>query len=113
MKSFNGYRSWNVWNVVLWMNNDETLYRLGRDIIQHVIDNWETNPLHGKVYSNQEKINIAARRLYSCINAFGKKEKTPDGASFNRISLKTWVEREFEGVEESDIYKKCQRLGLV
>jgi|TARA_R100000482_G_scaffold35972_1_gene12089 hypothetical protein len=115
MKSFGKYRSWNVWNVTLWMDNDETNYRLGRSVVEHVIRNWDKNRLHGKVYSNQEKIDIATSRLFRYMNDWrsGKLEKTPDGASFNRISLRTWVEEQFEDVEESEEYKKCERLGLV
>jgi hypothetical protein len=26
-KPYNGHRSWNAWNVALWLNNDESLYR--------------------------------------------------------------------------------------
>lgn len=26
--AFNGYRSWAQWNVALWLNNDEGLYRM-------------------------------------------------------------------------------------
>lgn len=28
MPKFNGHRNWNHWNVSLWINNDETLYRM-------------------------------------------------------------------------------------
>lgn len=27
MKTFNGHRNYNAWNVSLWLNNDEGLYR--------------------------------------------------------------------------------------
>lgn len=27
MTKFNGYKNWNHWNVSLWINNDEGLYR--------------------------------------------------------------------------------------
>lgn len=27
MKEFQGHRSWNAWNVYLWIHNDEMLYR--------------------------------------------------------------------------------------
>lgn len=26
MKEYNGHRSWNAWNVSLWINNDKSLY---------------------------------------------------------------------------------------
>lgn len=28
-KPYNGHRNWNHWNVSLWLNNDEGLYRDG------------------------------------------------------------------------------------
>lgn len=28
-KPYNGHRNWNHWNVSLWLNNDENLYRSG------------------------------------------------------------------------------------
>jgi hypothetical protein len=27
MAKFNGHKNWNHWNVSLWINNDETLYK--------------------------------------------------------------------------------------
>ncbi len=36
MKQYNGHRSWNAWNVSLWLHNDEGLYRAMLDYItQH------------------------------------------------------------------------------
>lgn len=29
-KGFNGHKNWNHWNVSLWINNDEGLYRTAR-----------------------------------------------------------------------------------
>lgn len=31
MPAFNGHKSWNAWNVSLWLNNDERLYRMMQD----------------------------------------------------------------------------------
>ena len=110
MKSYEGYRSWNASNVSLWLNNDENYYRLGRDIVEHVIDKWDRNPLHGQIYSNQEKIEIATGILFDKINKYNWRNpkilKTPDGASFNHSSLKIWIESQFEGEPESELYQK-------
>lgn len=34
MAQYNGYPSWNAWNVSLWINNDEGLYNLCRDAVR-------------------------------------------------------------------------------
>ena len=30
--SYNGFKNWNEWNAVLWLNNDEGLYRYLRGL---------------------------------------------------------------------------------
>lgn len=34
MPKYNGHRNWNHWNVSLWINNDEGLYRLAQECIK-------------------------------------------------------------------------------
>lgn len=34
MGTYNGHRSWNAWNVSLWINNDEGLYNLARECVR-------------------------------------------------------------------------------
>ena len=63
VKRYNG-RSWNAWNVSLWIGNDEPLYRLALDCIRR-------NPTR---YHQ-------ARDFIDCIG--GEGAKTPDGATFN------------------------------
>ena len=62
MATYNGHRSWNAWNVSLWINNDENLYRLAQ---YHV----KTSPVLG----------TAARRMLRDLEG----QRTPDGAKYN------------------------------
>ena len=34
MKQYNGHKSWNYWNVSLWINNDEGLYNFARHCVR-------------------------------------------------------------------------------
>lgn len=35
MNKFNGYKNWNYWNVSLWINKDEYLYREAVHLVKH------------------------------------------------------------------------------
>ncbi len=63
-KPYNGHESWTAWNVSLWINNDEGLYRRALELAQR----------HGITRGAV----LMARELAG--------EKTPDGA---RYSLNT------------------------
>jgi hypothetical protein len=65
MAEYNGYPSWNAWNVSLWINNDETLYRYALAMVQE----------HG--------IQRATKYLSEDWNG----KRTPDGARYNRRSI--------------------------
>ncbi len=67
MATYNGHRSWNAWNVSLWINNDERLYSLAR---HHI----ETSPVLG----------TAARRMLRDL----KGQRTPDGAKYNLTCIR-------------------------
>lgn len=62
MAKYQGHRSWNSWNVALWIGNDEPLYRLALDCIKR-----------GKT------VERAARLFLSYV----EDTRTPDGARYN------------------------------
>jgi hypothetical protein len=66
MKPYNGHRSWNAWNIQLWLTSDYETYCYCRDLVQ----------LYG--------LNNAVNRLTK--ETAGR--STPDGAKFNRLSIK-------------------------
>ena len=66
MSKFNGHRSWNAWNVSLWINNDEGLYRRAYDLAR----------LHG--------VKLATRQLSCDLEG----QKTPDGAVYNPTCIR-------------------------
>lgn len=69
-KSYNGYPSWNAWNVSLWINNDEELYRMAYRAVNEL------------GYINGHKL-LCAKWL---------DKTTPDGAKFNKRSIKLAIE---------------------
>ena len=73
MKEYNGHRSYNAWNVALWLHNDEDLYNLFNWMPEHF------------------SLDKAVSTLLSILPA-----KTPDGAVYNRLSVKLAIQDEFE-----------------
>ena len=69
MKEYNGHRSWNAWNVCLWLHNDPDWYA-----------EWEWMP-------SEITLHRAVYRLLIALP-----DKTPDGAVFNTLSIKLAIE---------------------
>lgn len=69
MPSYNGHKNWNQWNVSLWINNDENLYRFALSLVK------------------QFGIGIAAVKLANAMRG----EKTPDGAIYNLTSVRNAI----------------------
>jgi hypothetical protein len=62
MVEYQGYRSWNSWNVSLWINNTETLYFTAVELVNN----------HGR-----KEASAKLAEMY-------KGERTPDGGKYNR-----------------------------
>ena len=77
MKTYNGHRSWNAWNVALWMGNDEPLYRFAMDCIERAR---KTNPKR-----------LAARASRYFMGGMAE-SKTPDGAKYTYLAVKLALE---------------------
>jgi len=66
VSGYQGHRSWNAWNVSLWLNNDESLYRRAVELAE----------AHGIA----KGARILARELDG--------ERTPDGGRFNLTCIR-------------------------
>ncbi len=81
MKEYNGHRSWNAWNVALWIGNDELWYNIALNCLQKA----RTNHRHAKK-ADENCIAVSASREFMLYKTKG--ERTPDGAIYNRLSVK-------------------------
>lgn len=72
MPTYQGHKNYNHWNVSLWINNDEELYRLAkRCVVFH----------QNRITSNRDG---AAREFLKIVGV----EKTPDGAPYTFSSVR-------------------------
>jgi hypothetical protein len=67
MKEYNGHRSWNAWNVSLWLNNDEGLYNLCMEALK--------------------ECGSVKKATYRVLN-YLEGERTPDGAIYTPLAVK-------------------------
>ena len=70
MAKYNGHKNYNHWNVFLWINNDEGLYRLALDHIRQA--------------QNRDE---AAQNMLIDLKDAGHTE-TPDGAPYSKTTIK-------------------------
>lgn len=71
MTKFNGYKNWNHWNVSLWINNDEGLYRLAKYAIKISVDR-----------------SRAANHMLWALGEEGITH-TPDGAPYSKSAIRS------------------------
>lgn len=69
-KPFNGHRSWNAWNVSLWINNDERLYRAAQSFVNAAKDK-----------------DTAAEAFLWTLKSHGETH-TPDGGRYNKTTVR-------------------------
>jgi hypothetical protein len=72
-KTFNGAKNWNHWNVSLWINNDEGLYRMAKDYIREAKD-----------CGGREE---AAKMMLDALQESGITH-TPDGAPYSVTTIR-------------------------
>ena len=73
MKAYNGHRSYNAWNISLWIANDEPLYRFAIDCLER------PKPKGGK-----PTINQATNRFMRDFEG----DRTPDGVPYTKTNVK-------------------------
>jgi len=71
MSKFNGHKNYNHWNVALWVNNDEGLYRMALDHVRNCS-------------GGREK---AASNMLDELNDQGI-TRTPDGAPYSKTAIR-------------------------
>lgn len=69
-KMFLGHKNKTHWNVSLWINNDESLYRLAKEFIAANINR-----------------NDAARDMMLFLEQTGQ-DKTPDGFKYSKTAIR-------------------------
>lgn len=71
MPKYNGHKNWNHWNVSLWINNDEGLYRIAKGYCR---SSWRTK----------------ADAAYAMMEYFKEAgiTHTPDGAPYSVSSIR-------------------------
>jgi hypothetical protein len=75
--AFNGFRSWNAWNVSLWINNDEGLYRMAQECVE--------DAKRSNTRKDGESVkDLAAKMFFVRVDG----DKTPDGAPYSVTTIK-------------------------
>ena len=92
-KPYNGHRSWNAWNVSLWIDNDEGLYNAALEAIRQ-----------SRYYTRQGVRRMwddGKPRLFRAVNILRGwlGDVTPDGAKYNGLCVRLVLE---DMIEEGD-----------
>jgi len=85
MKTYNGHRSWNAWNVSLWISNTESIYLFAVECIDRAK---KVRARFSRIESIPHIAGLAARYFMDMYT----NEKTPDGAKYNHLSVRLCLE---------------------
>lgn len=84
MTKYNGHKNYNHWNVSLWINNDEGLYRMAQDCIRKAPRTSWCNFGRGNGYKPRD---AAAFLMMEVLHGAGVTH-TPDGAPYSVSSIR-------------------------
>jgi len=75
---YNGHRNWTHWNVSLWLNNEEWMYRELMRVVE---------------IAKVKGVHRAALALQSHLPS-----RTPDGAKYSLVALRAAIQSELDEV---------------
>jgi hypothetical protein len=95
LEGHNGYRSWNSWNVSLWLDNDRSLYEKTQGILNSAEELTE-KILPAASTKPDVRRRMVINKAVMGLLGFLTGEKTPDGARFNAISIREHYTKQLE-----------------
>jgi len=91
MKSYNGHRNYNAWNIALWIDNDETIYLFALECLKRpVISKAQRLSLADVLNNPRDEIVGRKPSLFIATNRFMRSyggDKTPDGVPYTRLNV--------------------------
>ncbi len=82
METYNGHRSWNAWNVALWIGNDEDVYRFAMECIERARN----------ITAQRTSVQLLAARASRFFMDDFLGCKTQDGGVYNHLAVKLCLE---------------------
>jgi hypothetical protein len=81
-RPYNGHRSYNAWNVSLWLYNDESLYNMVRICCETA---------RRKRDCAKRQLKLAESLIWHNVQG----ERTPGGAPYSRLSIREAIREDF------------------
>jgi hypothetical protein len=91
-REYNGHKNWNHWNVSLWLDNDESIYKHIQDIISRHL-------------AGQVRYTTLTKCCRIVQNSLPK--NTPDGARYSLFAIEAHMTREIQEVKQFRKTQKC------